>query len=338
MAYGNHLTIGQFFISLARGFRETRLEILLFFLIIIALLVLFTLYTVVQKRRARLELARHSREILEHLLWKLDLNAQEKDLLGGLARHLSRGESVHSLLVNVHVFDACARKMRQSESVDETQLGALRLKIDFRVLQPEEAPTSSAELPEGSPVLLVAGPGTRLRGTLVAQGPGSLLVQLGKGISPPAMKTGLTMYFHNAAGIFSFHTRVTDQTEDGVRLAHSTQITRHQRRKFYRSKVRLPVFVTSSSVAAVPQESLLLDLGGGGASLQNPGGQLKKGSPIKLSFSSEIGKFTLSCRVLRVSRNGRIINVKFESLQDAERNRIMGFLFKQSEGRRSPSP
>jgi hypothetical protein len=327
----------QFFISLARGFHETRLEILLFFIIIIALLILFTVYAVVQKRRARQELARHSHEILEHLLGKLDLNAQETELLGGLARHLSQGESVHSLLVNVHVFDACARKMRQSESVDEAQLSALRLKIGFRVLQPEEAPTSSAELPEGSPVLLVAGPGTRLPGTLVAQGPGSLLVQLGAGISPPAMKTGLTMYFHNAAGIFSFHTRVTDQMEGGVRLAHSSQITRHQRRKFYRSKVRLPVFVASSSIAAVPQESLLLDLGGGGASIQNPGGQLKKGNLIKLSFSPEIGKFTLSGRVLRVSKNGRIINVKFESLQDAERNRIMSFLFKQSERRRSPS-
>jgi len=151
------------------------------------------------------------------------------------------------------------------------------------------------------------------------------------------MNAALTMYFHNAAGIFSFHTRVTDQTDDAVKLAHSTQITRHQRRRFYRSKVRLPVFVASSSIAAVPQESLLLDLGGGGASLQNPGGQLKKGNLITLSFIPEIGKFTLPGRVLRVSKNGRIINVKFESLQDAERNRVMGFLFKQSEGRRSHS-
>ena len=328
----------QFFISLARGFHETRLEILLFFIIIIALLILFTTYTVVQKRRARQELARYSREVLDHLLGRLDLDAQETELLGGIARHLSQGESVHSLLVNVHVFDACVRKMRQSESVDEAQLGALRLKIGFRVLLPEEAPTSSEELPEGSPILLVAGTGTRLRGTLAAQGPGTFLVRLGAGLSSPAMNAVLIAYFHNAAGIFSFHTRVTDQMEGAVRLAHSTQITRHQRRRFYRRKVRLPVFVSSASVAAPPQESLLLDLGGGGASLQNPGGQLKKGNPITLSFSPEIGTFTLAGSVLRASKNGRVITVKFESLQDAERNRIMGFLFKQSERRGSSSP
>ena len=145
------------------------------------------------------------------------------------------------------------------------------------------------------------------------------------------------MYFHNAAGIFSFPTRVTDQTEGGVRLAHSSQITRHQRRKFYRGKVRLPVFVASSSIAAVPQESLLLDLGGGGASIQNPGGQLKKGNLITLSFSPEIGTLRSPAEFFRVSKNGRIISVKFESLQDAERNRIMSFLFKQSERRRSPA-
>jgi c-di-GMP-binding flagellar brake protein YcgR len=158
-----------------------------------------------------------------------------------------------------------------------------------------------------------------------------MLVQLDPGISPPAMDARLTAYFHNAAGIFSFPTRITDRNNGAVRLAHSSQITRHQRRKYYRSKVRLPVFIKHSSTAADPQESLLLDLGGGGASLQTRGGLFKKGDLVEMSFSPAIGTSALAGRVLRVSRNGRVINVKFVSLLDAERNRIMGFLFKQSE-------
>ena len=110
-------------------------------------------------------------QMLVHLLGKLDLNAQETHLLGRLTLHLGRGESEHDLLVNDHVFDACAQKMRLSETVSETHMSALRAKIGFRVMQPEGVPTSSEELPEGLSVLLVAGTGTRLRGTLAAQGP-----------------------------------------------------------------------------------------------------------------------------------------------------------------------
>jgi hypothetical protein len=57
-----------------------------------------------------------------------------------------------------------------------------------------------------------------------------------------------------------------------------------------------------------------------------------------MSFSPEIGKFTLAGRVLRVSKSGKVINVKFEPLLDAERNRIMGFLFKQSNRQKLRSP
>ena len=331
MTYSGQTRVGQFFISVASGFQETRLEILLFFLLIFAFLLFFTLYAVVQRRRAHRELARLSREILENLLNKLDLSAHEAALLGELAKYLAQGESMRALLVNARVFDECARNMRLSETVAESQLSALRLKMGFRVMQPEDVPESSTELPEGSPLLLAAGARTRLRGMLVAQGPGSMLVKLRPGMTLRANDLRFTLYFHNSAGIFSFPTRIIDRKEDTVHLEHSSHITRLQRRKYYRRKEFLPIFIKPASTAVLPQESFLLDLGGGGASLQNPRGLFKKGDLLELSFVPEIGKFKLAARVLRVSKNGWVVNVKFESLSEAERNRIMGFLFKQSD-------
>jgi hypothetical protein len=101
--------------------------------------------------------------------------------------------------------------------ISETLLDVLRLKIGFRIIQPEEAPASSAELPEGA-LLLLVGPGTRLRGTLVAQGSATMLVKLDEGVSTLARDTRPTLYFHNSAGIFSFPTRITDLMTDAVRL------------------------------------------------------------------------------------------------------------------------
>ncbi len=331
MIYNGQTRAGQFFISLASGFQETRLEILLFFLLIFAFLLFFASYAVVQKRRAHRELRRLSHEILENLLSRLDLNAHEAAILGELAKYLGQGESMRALLVSAHVFDACARNMRLSETVSESQLSALRLKMGFRVMQPEDVPESSTELPEGSPLLLAVGTRTRLRGKLIAQEPGSMLVKLHPGIAPPATGQRFTLYFHNSAGIFSFPTRIIDRREDTVHLEHSSHITRLQRRKYYRRKEFLPIFIRLASTPVLPQESFLLDLGGGGASLQNPRGLFKKGDLLELSFVPEIGKFKLAARVIRVSKNGEVVNVKFESLSDAERNRIMGFLFKQSD-------
>ena len=336
MLYGSQTRIAHFLTNLAQGFQQTRLDILLFFLIVVALLLAFFLYFVAQKRRAHRELARRSREMLVHFLGKLDLNDGEARLLGRLTLYLGRGESEHDLLVNAHVFDACARKMLQSEDVSNAHIDALRLKIGFRITQPEGAPASSSALPRGSPVLLVAGAGTRLRGTIIEQRPEALLVRLGPG-APPVKDARLTLYFHNSAGVFSFRTRIMGRREDAVQLAHSTQITKHQRRMYYRRKIRLPVFVRSSSGAGVPQESVLLDLGGGGAGFQNPGGLFKKGDLIEISFSPEAGKFTLVGRVLRVSKNGSVVNVKFEFLPEAERNRILGFLSGQSERQKTRS-
>jgi len=335
MVYGSQTRIGHFLTAVAQSFVQTRLEILLFFLIIIAFLLIFCIYVVVQKRIVHRKLALHSREMLEHLLVKLDLDDHETALLGRLAQHLEAGESEYSVLINHRIFDACARKMRQSEDVPEMHLDALRQKIGFRISQPEEVPASSSELPQGSSVLLVPGSGARVRGVIIGQGPGVMLVKLDPGASRLTKGMRLMLYFHNSAGIYSFNTKITDFMDDAVHLEHSSQIMHHQRRRFYRRKESLPVFVTAASAAAVPQESSLVDLGGGGASLENPGRMLKKGDFLEVSFSPEKGKVTLAARVLRLSKNGKVINVEFVSVSEAERNRIMGFLFAQSE-RQSP--
>jgi hypothetical protein len=333
--YGGQTRAGQWLSGLAQGFVQTRPEILLFFLLVVGVLLFFFLYFAVQKAMARRELGKHSREMLEHLLGKLDLDDAEIGLLGRLAAYLQRGESEHMLLVSHQVFDACARRIRSAEGVSEVQLNALRLKIGFRITQPEAAPASSTDLLEGSPVLLVTPAGKRTNGTVIAQGPHGILVKQDAGGPPPAKGEPLTVYFHNSAGIFSFQTRVTDLMDDAMHLEHSANIARYQRRRYYRRKESLPVFIRPASAAAQPRESLLLDLGGGGARLRNPEGMLKQGELLEMSFSPLERHFNLVGRVVRVSRNGKVLGVKFVSLPEAERNRIMGFLFAQSEHRRA---
>ncbi|HET6486485.1 MAG TPA: PilZ domain-containing protein, partial [Spirochaetia bacterium] len=87
-------------------------------------------------------------------------------------------------------------------------------------------------------------------------------------------------------------------------------------------------------VPSNPLPPYVLDLGGGGASLQNPRGLMTEGDLIEVSFSGEIGAFTIVARVLRVSRRRGVMSVEFEHRSPEERNRIMRFLSAQAERRR----
>jgi c-di-GMP-binding flagellar brake protein YcgR len=324
---------GQFLVALAQGFQETRFEIILFFLLVIVFLTVVSLVIARQKWKVRRELHLRSREILEHLLVKLDLSQREAALLGQMALHRAPGEQEHSLLVNDRVFDACARAMSASGESSPALLDALRIKVGFLVSQPEKLPASSLKLPEGSPVLLSPREGPRLRGTVVAQNIVAMRVRLTAGEAPLESGTALTIYFHNSAGIFSFPSRIVSRKGDEVHLEHSSSITYHQRRSHARRKESLPVFVRLASSDATPHETFLLDLGGGGASLRNPQGLLKKGDIFELSFSPQRGEFTLAARVLRASRARGIVNAQFVALSQKERNQIMDFISRQSRRR-----
>ena len=260
--------LGQILDSISLGFRQTPLEILLFFIIVLVLLAVFVLAFFGQKRRTNREIGRHSREVLEHLLLKLDLSDEETVLLGRLAAYLDPGVSEQALLVNWQVFSGCARKLQQSEDVSESRLDALRAKIGLTSNQAAEVPGSSAGLPEGSPVVLIAAAGARFRGTVIEQGPLAIAVRLSGGVSFPGKGVRASLYFHNSAGIYSFPTTIVDLVKDVVRVEQSSTVTFHQpRRKCLRRKEFLPIFVRLAASREAPHETILLDLSGAGASL-----------------------------------------------------------------------
>ena len=91
MTYGSQ-RLGQIFDSVARGFQQTPLEILLFFLIAFTLLAVFAIAFLVQRRAAKQESGRRSQAAREHLLGRIDLSDGETALLARLSLHLDPGE------------------------------------------------------------------------------------------------------------------------------------------------------------------------------------------------------------------------------------------------------
>ncbi len=80
-----------------------------------------------------------------------------------------------------------------------------------------------------------------------------------------------------------------------------------------------------------PLRSVFRDLGGGGASLANPQKAFRAGMDLELTFNPT-GEDPLSimAEAIRTSKGGKLVHVRFGSITDSMRDRIIGSLFRTS--------
>ncbi len=325
----------QIFQSLSEGFVHTPLEIILFFVIVLLLVLAVSGFAIALGVAARRRAAEQAHRVFERKLARLTLSPAESALLQRLVGCRGRAEPEYLVLQSRPVFDACAERMRRAEGAraapaEDAVLNSLRLKIGFRLRRPDEAPLSTSELPEGSTLVLAARPSRRLRGRIAAQGPTGMVIRLDPSQAPLPARSTLVVRFYNRAGMYTFRSRVIESGVGVARLQHASRISRHQRRAYYRREEHMTVTSVPFAKGATPLRTRMLDLGGGGASMENPGGTIARGSLVKVSFSPWIGKLAVNARTLRLSRNGAVIHVRFESISEADRRRILRFLFQQA--------
>lgn len=338
MFYYDPQKVSEFLDSMARGFVQSPLQYALFAAIVLLLVAALLAAYRVQRGRARRQQERLALERFERLSGKLGLTDGEKQALDLLA-----GGQVSKklrLLTSPAAFNRSAA--RPGQAIAESSLAELRLKLGFQARNPERAPSASSELPEGLPVLLLwsAGRGLRAAGGLRPTGArrrlaaevgaqeaeALVLVPREAGEVPPS-GSPVTVVFQNRAGLFAFRTRVRSAAGGMLRLEQVERIERTQRRRYYRRRLRLPVQVLVRE-GEPPLGSQLLDLGGEGASLLNPQKRLSASELAELAFQVGGQSFRLTAEVLRVSRDGQVLHVRFHGLRDPDRDRLLGVLFR----------
>jgi len=325
--------VSEFLDSIARGFIISPLQYALFAGLILLLVVGLIVAYRVQRGRARRQADRLALDRFERLAGKLGLSGAEREALDRLAG--GRVDKKLRLLVSAAAFNRAAARLGGPGAPAESSLAELRLKLGFQALNPERAPSASSELPPGLPVLLAwpaagglrpAGAQRHLAAEVGAQEPEALVLVPRGGAAGPPPGSPVTVIFQNRAGLFSFNSRVRSSNRL-LRLEQVERLQRTQRRKYYRRRLRLPVQVQARE-GEPPLASQLLDLGGEGASLVNPQKRLSAGDLPELSFRVGGESFRLTAEVLRVSRDGQVLHVLFHGLREADRDRLLGTLFR----------
>lgn len=324
--------VSEFLDNIARGFQRRPFEIVLFFALILLFLGFLLSVSLIQARKAARRRRREAEERYERLAAKLGLTLEERALVERLASALQGRDRLFQVLASSAAFNHAVERL--GGETPPAALAELRLKLGFRAQNPESVPGASSELPEGLPVLVESrGPmGTRrFKAVVQAQEPEALVLNLSE--APPTLARGqaVTALFQNRAGLFSFETAVRSLDGSLLALEHSEHLRRTQRRRYYRRRVNLPVEMRRIALeGASPPATLsrLLDLGGEGASLRNPGGAFVPGDELQLKFQLGSQPFELRAEVLRVSRGGQVLHVRFLFMRDASRDRILRALLR----------
>lgn len=329
MIFLDERRLSRIFDEISKGFVHTPLEIGIYIILILGIIALLLLLYRYQVKKIRKEKTVRALRIYEDIIRKKGLGHQELDILKKLAMYLRDPQEKNLLLENQSTFNTCARKLQNDNRVSTSSLASLRLKLGFKREGPEQIPHSSSELPEDLPLLITQKGKKHCPGRLSKIEPRYLTVTLENGSLPPKPGLPVQVYFQNRSGLFCFTTSIQNYGKGLIMVSHSENIKRLQRRKFYRKTIMLPVYIKLTGSQEPPIRSAIIDLGGGGASVSNPGRQFVPEDDIEISFSTPgKNRINLKASVVRLSNEGKTMHITFSPMPDSTRDLIIRFLFR----------
>jgi len=301
------------------------LDFLLVFLCVLAASLLLVVVVLAVRRSS--ERARHGRNaeaLGAGLLGRLDLDALDLEIIQRLDGGAPPAEPRYSFLTDPGVYDSIAAELDRSGACDAEDLRRLRGKLGLAYAWETQTPAGTEELPVGLPVQLTQPGGYRSLGTVRGVSPEGIAVGVDPGGSQARAGYPVMVYFQNRAGFFSFPSTVVSSQAEELRLEHSPRIYPCQRRKYPRRERRLAIFVKPQGGDTGVRESRILELSGGGATLENPDRRFACQDLLELSFSERERRHALRAQVVRTSRAGSLLHVQFLSLLRSPRGAPSG--------------
>jgi c-di-GMP-binding flagellar brake protein YcgR len=299
---------------------------LLLFLGIIAAVI------IVYRRQLRRDIERklgHAQRRFEQRIGERGLDHTDVLILEAMADLLHDPSRKHQLVENQATFNTYASELVDEGRFAEPEIAALRLKLGFKPRDPRQVFHSTAELYTDLPVLVAQKDGKASRGRILAVTPQNVSIVLGNGNLIRDRGIPVQVYFQTPSGRFGFNTRVRRAGRRIIEVSHSEHIRRLQRREFYRTRIMLQATVRGLDGEQEAADTTLIDLGGGGASIENPEQRFTVGDHVSLSFRyGEEDQIETTGEIVRTSRKGKVAHLRFDFLSESDRDRVIGLLFR----------
>jgi c-di-GMP-binding flagellar brake protein YcgR len=309
---------------------KSPLEICLFFILVLAIVVGSILLYRYRVKKSTEDKFLKAQRLFDAAVIKKGVNEAEREVLERLAGYMKRSEEKNLLFEKKAVFNACIKKLLMEEKISPSLLASIRLKLGFNILEDEQIPHSSAELPLEMPVMIVQKGSEKKRGRIVSVNQDTLSIEIDDASRPPRPEIPVSIVFENPSGQYSFTTSIKKVGKGVINVAHSEAVERFQRRRFYRKKLFMPVYVKRTGSQEQYVLTTIKDLGGGGASITNPEKRFVLDDKLSLAiFTPGRKRINLTATVVRVSDDGETLHLNFGEMPESSRDRIIRFLLQR---------
>ena len=324
MDFALRYEIYQFYKTISESFKPSPLEIIFIVLgigIFAGILIWFHHY---QKRKAKENSLRYSRTLFEKAIKKGGLDSEEQELLYRIAEASPAGElKQYVILQRAAFFDEAAGKLIESGEITMAEAAPVRKKLAECCFAESHGVASTKDLPVGLHLYMMEKNGPGFHGEIELKTPEVLQIDLRNGDLIFDEETELTCYFKRSTDTFFFFFSVLSSEPGFIELAHPQKVKKVQRRKYYRKEVRKQAVIQRND-GKHRMPTILTDLGGGGATAKNRDGLYKKGDAVLLAFSvPDYGEMSVSGRILRTSRDGANLHIRFDPLKEKMRDKII---------------
>lgn len=306
--------------------QQTAAGLIIILSFVFLVLLIFLIYAGIKRRK----LFKSYKVKYENLVLEFELSHPEIELIEKLSRFLKTQQKKYILLLNQHTFFSCLweyEKQNPQSPVPPEFVKALCIKLDFRQSDLFHFPAATWDIREGKPAVLLLPDKKKIPGIITKQYSDSIVFTISDNSPLPLPGTDATIYMHYSLGIYYFQTIVKSTEEKKIFLMHSDTITQIQRREYYRKKLFLPVLIRKEGHPEESYSSVILDLSAGGMSVNNVQNKFKKGDDCRFFFHDKAEtEYQLYGEVIRTSKNGKILHIRFGHLPASVKNQINSFL------------
>jgi hypothetical protein len=311
----------------SQSFTGTRTEIIILIAAIIAIVIGAAVFFVVQMRSSRKEAEAEDRNKFNAAVERHGLDQDDIAFIKRLLPYLQRQNTVHLLVTNQTVFARCVQKLALKEDLPQKRVGRLRLKLGFGPREEGKPISSTTEIPDNQELTVDSDKFNAFEGVVTGRTPDFLIIRRKEGNFLPGIGSEIVLNFQRKEGHYMLNTTVETIEEHAVGIPHSENVKMTQYRKFFRKNLNTEIGIRIGGSNVNYTKTLLIELSGGGASVQNPKKMFRKGEDVELYIRDQ-PPLKLLGEVIRLSSDGDVLHLSFPVLKPALRDRLIGYLMR----------
>ncbi|MFW5747452.1 MAG: flagellar brake protein [bacterium] len=323
-------SIQDLFRNIMGAFTTTPLEAVLIVAGVVALIAGSILFLVLNKRKRRKEGLRRAEHVFQDILHNFYFTPEEADalhLLGGYA--LGGPEYKYRILTSRRNFEEAVKKMRRENPLPAPVVEELERKLAFCCFENPEFVDDTRRLPEGTPLYIVTEGSEGFHGRVAANDPAGIVAEIGRIDAFESGAQEVKVQYQQGRQIFQYAARARKQESGTLLLDHSRELARLERRDFFRVKRKMHVTLRKPGSNEIHRVKLI-DIGGGGAGVDNSESYLKEGDEVRMTLDlPKSGELPVNARVVRTSKEDAVAHLKFEDILEGTRDKIISFVLRE---------